>query len=261
MDRRTLLALALGAASGGCGSIGVGTEAAGAPAAAGRLEARPPRTPPGGTRAKGSQPLGLGSGRDGILYVPEGLTGPAAFLLLLHGATGSAAGITGRLAAFAHADELKMVVLAPDSRLQTWDVIRGGFGPDAAFVDKALARVFATVAIDPTRVAVGGFSDGATYALSLGLVNGDLFTHVAAFSPGFFVAGERHGSARFFVSHGQQDEILPIDSTSRRVVPALQRAGYDVRYREFNGPHTVPAAIAREAFAWIVGERARQGAR
>lgn len=148
------------------------------------------------------------------------------------------------------------MVLAPDSRHRTWDAIRGAFGPDAAFVDKALAQVFATVAIDPQRVAVGGFSDGATYALSLGLVNGDLFTHVAAFSPGFFVAGERHGAATFYVSHGQQDEILPIATTSRRPVPALKRAGYDVRYREFNGPHTVPPAIAREAFLWIAGKAA-----
>lgn len=252
-----MLTLTLGAVSAGCGSVGFGMEVAGGPGTSGRLESRLPRTSPGGTTAKGSQPLGLGSGRDGILYVPEGLTGPAAFLLLLHGATGSAAGITKRLNVFAHADELKMVVLAPDSRQQTWDAIRGGFGPDAAFVDKALAQVFATVAIDPKRIAVGGFSDGATYALSLGLVNGDLITHVAAFSPGFFVAEERHGSAKFYVSHGQQDEILPIDSTSRRLVPALKRAGYDVRYREFNGPHTVPAGIAREAFEWIAGKGAR----
>ncbi len=30
-----------------------------------------------------------------------------------------------------------------------------------------------------------GFSDGASYALSLGVPNGDLFTHIVAFSPGF----------------------------------------------------------------------------
>jgi len=30
-----------------------------------------------------------------------------------------------------------------------------------------------------------GFSDGASYALSVGITNGDLFTHVIAFSPGF----------------------------------------------------------------------------
>jgi predicted esterase len=34
-------------------------------------------------------------------------------------------------------------------------------------------------------LAVSGFSDGASYALSIGPANGDLFTHVMAFSPGF----------------------------------------------------------------------------
>jgi phospholipase/carboxylesterase len=31
----------------------------------------------------------------------------------------------------------------------------------------------------------------------------------------------------------------------------LRRAGYDVRYREFDGPHTVPADVAREAVDWL----------
>jgi phospholipase/carboxylesterase len=176
-------------------------------------------------------------------------------LVLLHGATGSANGITGRLDAFALARELKVAVLAPDSRGRTWDMIRGQFGPDVAFLDRALAKVFAEVAIDPKRVAVGGFSDGASFALSLGLQNGDLFTHVAAFSPGFFVSNERRGRAQYFVSHGRKDQILPIDTTSRRLVPVLEQAGYSVRYQEFDGPHTVPPAIAREAFEWIAGRR------
>ena len=252
MTRRELLAIGAAVASFGCAG-----SAAGADPATGRLTARPPKVAPPPPTATGAQPLGLDSGRDGVLYIPEGLTEPAPFLLLLHGATGSAAGITNRTNALKLAEELKMVIVAPDSRRNTWDAIRGTFGPDAAFVDKALGLAFSRVAIDPKRVGVAGFSDGATYALSLGLVNGDLFTHVAAFSPGFFVAEERHGFAHFFISHGQQDEILPIENASRRIVPVLEKAGYDVRYREFNGPHTVPPPIAREAFEWIAGKKGK----
>ena len=190
-----------------------------------------------------------------MIYLPPGLTGPAPLFVLLHGATGSAAGITGRTGAFALADELKMVILAPDSRERTWDAIRGQFGPDVAFLDKALAKVFETVPIDRKRVAIGGFSDGASYAISLGLQNGDLFTHVAAFSPGFFVGNQRRGRPLFYVSHGKRDQILPFDTTSSRIVPALEEANYSVRFKEFDGPHTVPAPIAREAFEWIAGRR------
>jgi phospholipase/carboxylesterase len=41
------------------------------------------------------------------------------------------------------------------------------------------------------------------------------------------------------------------DSCSRRLVPRLKGAGYDVRYHEFDGPHTVPEGIAREALEWF----------
>jgi predicted esterase len=85
-------------------------------------------------------------------------------------------------------------------------------------------------AIDPARVAIGGFSDGASYALSLGLTNGDLFSHVLAFSPGFMAPAGQEGSPRIFVSHGTRDAVLPIDRCSRRIVPTLRRAGYDVAY-------------------------------
>jgi phospholipase/carboxylesterase len=45
---------------------------------------------------------------------------------------------------------------------------------------------------------------------------------------------------------------LPIDQTSRRIVPELQRKGYQVRYREFAGGHSIPPEIAREAVEWFV---------
>jgi phospholipase/carboxylesterase len=89
-------------------------------------------------------------------------------------------------------------------------------------------------------VALGGFSDGASYALSLGLTNGDLFTHLIAFSPGFMAPGGEVGRPRCYVAHGTRDAVLPIDRCSRRLVPVLERAGYAVRYHEFDGPHTVP---------------------
>jgi predicted esterase len=116
-----------------------------------------------------------------------------------------------------------------------------------------LGRAFSHCAVDPARVGVGGYSDGASYALSLGLANGDLFSGVLAFSPGFLAPTGQKGSPRVFVSHGTGDEWLPIDSCSRRIVPRLQSAGYEVRYREFDGGHVVPPAIAREAASWFTG--------
>jgi predicted esterase len=111
--------------------------------------------------------------------------------------------------------------------------------------------VFSRYAVDPGRIAVGGFSDGASYALSLGITNGDLFGHVLAFSPGFMAPAAQVGFPRVFVSHGAHDTVLPVDRCSRRIVPELERAGYDVRYREFEGGHVVPPEIGREAVNWF----------
>ena len=218
-------------------------------AAPGRLTARPGT--PTQQATPGLQALGLARGRDALLYVPAGHRAdrPAPLAVMLHGAGGTAE--HGMSLVQGLADAAGLVVLAPPSRRPTWDVIGGEFGPDVAFVDEALAATFARCAVDPARLAIGGFSDGASYALSLGLTNGDLFTHVIAFAPGFMAPAEQVGEPRCYVSHGTRDAVLPIDQCSRRLVPVLRRAGYDVRYREFDGPHTVPADVAREAVDWL----------
>ena len=254
VTRRLFLALGAGVGSAAVACVSAFTGQRSSERA--RLRARPKKDAPKDPMTPGEHPLALGSERDGLVYVPRELApeGGAPLVVMLHGAGGSANGITRRVTAFALAEEFKAVVLATDSRGQTWDVIRGSFGPDVTFLDDAMDLTFKRLAIDPRRVAIGGFSDGASYALSLGLINGDLFTHIVAFSPGFLVADATIGHPTIFVSHGKQDEILPITSTSRRLVPSLQEAGYSVRYREFDGPHTVPPPIAREAFEWLSGQ-------
>ena len=200
--------------------------------------------------AAGFHPLGLQRGRDGLISVPPGYgpDAPAPLLVLLHGAGADAACL---LPGFqAQADAAGLLVLAPDSRGTTWDMILGQWGPDIAFLDAALEGVFATYAVRPDQIAIGGFSDGASYALSLGLANGDLFQHILAFSPGFAAPPAQHGAPRIFMSHGTRDDVLPIDRCSRPLRRRLQRAGYDVRYCEFEGEHTVPAAIMADGFRW-----------
>jgi phospholipase/carboxylesterase len=223
-------------------------------ASLGILQARPG---PSQVRAeeapRGLQPLGLDDRRDGMLYVPAGYRSdlPAPLALLLHGAGGSADQGIQLLQPLA--DAAGLIVLAPQSRRQTWDVLVREYGPDVAFIDRALARTFARYTVDAARVAVGDFSDGASYALSLGLINGDLFTHVIAFSPGFMAPTRQEGAPCIFISHGTHDTVLAIVMCSRRIVPQLEQAGYDLVYREFEGGHTVPGQIAREALGWFTG--------
>ena len=195
--------------------------------------------------------LGLADGeRDGLLQVPSAYQrGPLPLLVFLHGATQTGAGMLRRIGAAA--DEAGVAVLAPDSRDTTWDAIRGRFGEDVVFLNRALDHVFAHLPVDPERLAIGGFSDGASYAISLGLANGDLFRSVVACSPGFVIPAATHGRPRIFVSHGVNDQILPIDRCSRVIVPRLRSMGYDVTFREFEGRHEMPAAIVGDALRWV----------
>jgi phospholipase/carboxylesterase len=218
------------------------------------LSARPGKEP-ASIPVPGQHALGLESARDTLLYVPAGIRSvqPAPLILLLHGAGGEAAGGLALLSVFAETHTI--VLAAPSSRTSTWDGVRGVFGPDVEVINQALERIFQLVLVDPNRIAVGGFSDGASYALGLGLANGDFFSRVIAFSPGFVPPVPRTGKPGLFVSHGEGDTVLPIERTSRRLVPLLRTDGYDVTYREFPGGHSVPTAIAREAINWLGWQR------
>ena len=113
----------------------------------GRLRARPGQ--PVSAAPVGMQPLGLDADRDGLLYVPVGYQPdrPAPFVLMLHGAGGSAPGGMGPLRDLA--DEAGLILLAPDSRRRTWDMLLSGYGPDIAFIDRALEQTFGRYAVDP----------------------------------------------------------------------------------------------------------------
>lgn len=217
--------------------------------ASGRLTARP--------GARRGEPLSAGEHRPGpdagwagVLYVPEAArTGrPVPMMLALHGATGSGERMLGRWRETA--ERAGLAVLAPDSLQRTWDVLHGGFGPDVERIDRALAEAFARVAVDPSHLLVEGFSDGASYALSLGLANGDLFGYVLANSPGFCWPPSINGRPRFLLTHGTEDQVLPIDRTSRMLAPQLDLAGYELTYHEFEGGHALTPEIMALSLRW-----------
>ncbi|HEX2527412.1 MAG TPA: twin-arginine translocation signal domain-containing protein [Geminicoccus sp.] len=216
-------------------------------AAEARLTARPGR-PSLEPMEPGLHPLGLDGARDGRLYVPQrlDLAQPVPLVVMLHGAGGTADQVVPILRAAA--DRTGSLLLAPDSRSRrSWDVIQGGYGPDITYIDRALGDLFTRFPIDARHIAMAGFSDGASYALSVGLTNGDLVSDILAFSPGFAAPVAMTGRPQVFISHGVVDEILPIDRCGRRLARDLARTGYDVDYREFAGGHVVPPDLADAA--------------
>jgi predicted esterase len=220
------------------------------PAGSARLNVHPAR--PSLSMSPGLTPLGLGTDRDAQLLVPATYspTVPASLVVALHGAGGSARGPVNALRD--QAEKRGFVVLAVESRSTTWDAIRGNYGVDVRFIEQAMQWTFQRCAIDPHRVILEGFSDGATYALGLGLANGDLFGRIVAFSPGFIPETDSapRGKPEIFISHGFKDQILPKERTSDVIVPRLRKEGYQVHYEEFDGVHTIAPDVLEKSMKW-----------
>ena len=174
---------------------------------------------------------------------------PAPLIIALHGAGGR--GDTFQAALASRTDTLGAIVLAPDSLFQTWDAIEDEFGADVGFINAVLDQAFDRCNIDASQIAFMGFSDGATYAISLGIANGDQAAGVVAFSPGYYIVDHPQGTPAYFISHGISDTVLPIQQTSRKIVPALEARGSMVTYVEFDGGHAITPAIADQAIGWL----------
>tara|TARA_R110002124_G_scaffold95911_3_gene240198 strand:+ start:324 stop:1118 length:795 start_codon:yes stop_codon:yes gene_type:complete len=218
--------------------------------AGGRLLARiiPGFQPPEPERL--TRPLGL-EARDAFLFIPADLdlSQPVPLVLALHGAGQAAADLLGQINR--EAARAGVVVLSVSSRGSTWDLEGGPVGADAAFIDEALQTVFDQVRIDPARIAVLGMSDGGSYALSTGMINGDLFTDVIAFAPMRFVAPSSRGRPRFYLSSGRRDPISGYGN-QRGMARQLEGFGYAVRVHPHPGGHVIDRDGLRESLTRFV---------
>jgi phospholipase/carboxylesterase len=217
----------------------------------GRLAARPLGVPNDPLPA-GLHTLSVAGDRATVVLIPERVrpAQPAPLLLMLHGATANSTESVDALREVA--EHTGAILVAPSSAGVTWDAIRGGFADDLADIDRQLTRVFEHCTVDSSHVAVAGFSDGASYGLSLGLINGDLFTHIIAYSPGFVIPRPRRGHPRVFIAHGTRDTILPIDQCGRRIASELRTAGYPVDFRTFDGPHMIRPEMVEQSIHWFL---------
>lgn len=241
-----------------------GAAAHSADIAKGELSARPNA---GATLQLAAGETTLKSG--GFIYRPANLPpGPRPLLVLLHGHSHDNHQFIRMFEPWA--DHCGAIVFAPRAGRITWDIIHTArslqrrrsapaiapkkFGDDARRVDAELRDLFAAAPIDPAKVAVMGFSDGASYALSLGLANPDLFKWVVALSPGFALWPDQVALAqRVFVAHGTGDRKLAFANTRDGIVAPLRKANVQVEFREFDGDHILVAPIIRDALRLSTG--------
>jgi phospholipase/carboxylesterase len=221
--------------------------------------------PPAAALLALAQPRVIPLPDDAIAYVPATAGPHPPLLVLLHGADHRPGWMIEHLAA--EADTRGIVLLAPTSRGVTWDAVsiaeeppspdsplanqaahRFGSSRDARRVDAAIATLAKIVPVDRSRTVLAGFSDGATFALAMGMSRDEIFSAVIAWSPG--IALETASPARgrrVFVSHGRQDRTLSFAVDCGEIVPLLRSEGAAVSFLPFDGVHEVPQ-IAEDAF-------------
>jgi predicted esterase len=195
---------------------------------------------------------------DAIAYIPATAPPNPPLLVLLHGAGRENAIMVQHFEA--EADKRGIVLLAPTSRGVTWDTVAIAEEPpssdsplaarmahrftgsrDAKRVDDAIASLEKIVPVDPRRTVLSGFSDGATFALAMGMARDEPFAAVIAWSPGIAIqTAEPARGRRVFVSHGRSDPILKFETTCRDIVPLLQSEGANVTFLPFAGGHDAP---------------------
>jgi predicted esterase len=204
----------------------------------------------------------------GLAYMPVAPATPAPLLLLFHGAGMPASDMLEGVRE--QADQCGCALLAIQSEGPTWDLtlsLAGAmrktrkdvseiqFGSDANRVERGLAEVLSRAEIDHSHVIPVGFSDGAGYALSLALANPRLFRSAVAIAPGFVVPPARHDlRQRLFIAHGRADEVLPFEDARQAVVAPLERAGYDIRFRPFDGGHYIDRQALSDGIRQALGD-------
>jgi phospholipase/carboxylesterase len=194
----------------------------------------------------GLSDLNFEGGRSATIFLPPNCRDAVGMPLLcmLHGAAGVYPDTLPVL--FELAKRESLIVIAPLSLRRTWDVLYGSYGEDVRFIEGLIGLMVRQHGVNSSRLALAGFSDGASYALTVGLKNGDVFSDIIAFSPGFFLPDSPVGKPQVFISHGSADRMLPVTS-ARGIADRLKGDGYHLKFEEFEGGHEVPGAIIEEA--------------
>lgn len=156
-------------------------------------------------------------------------------------------------------DRRGALFFVPRSVQPTWDLIAGGPRVDLDFLEYAWDLLYRRYPVDFDRQVLMGYSDGASYALSVGLSNPGLFSALIAWAAGFVVVDpERFEAAaprpRVYLEYGSHDELFPFEQTALPMRARLEAAGCDVTFSvDEGGRHWPSGSFSREALDWYFG--------
>ena len=143
-------------------------------------------------------------------------------------------------------------MVALDRALRTGE-FRDLSGQRPAGIDEAQAQLSETLEaliaeLEPSRIILGGFSQGAMLALDVALHGDRRFDGLVLLSGTLLDEASwtakmiARSGQRVFQSHGRLDPILPF-ALAERLDERLRSAGWDARFVPFTGAHEIPPVV------------------
>lgn len=118
-------------------------------------------------------------------------------------------------------------------------------------LQQAISEAQADAGLGDTATILGGFSQGAMVSTDLVLDRGFspallvLFSGTLLNSAHWAAQAKLHGGCSVLQSHGTIDMVLPLEP-AELLRDLLSEAGFDVTFRSFHGPHTIPMEVLVE---------------
>ncbi len=107
------------------------------------------------------------------------------------------------------------------------------------------------------RLYLYGFSQGSIMAYCIGLTVPEKIKGIAVMSgrlleevKPMIVSKEKLKNLKVFISHGTNDQVLPI-SNAREANTYLKQLGINATYKEYPEPHTISRAMFNDLLLWL----------
>jgi phospholipase/carboxylesterase len=125
-----------------------------------------------------------------------------------------------------------------------------GLAPARETMLAFLKEVEQTFGVEPRKIVIGGFSQGAMLACDLMLRATQPYAGLIQLSGTLLAAQEwepllqKRKNVPVFQSHGMRDDILPY-AGAEKLRNTLTHAGLSVEWHSFRGGHEIPAPVLR----------------
>lgn len=198
------------------------------------------------------------------VLTPKGLRrgDPMPLLLVLHGAGRTEEGLKRMVLQYSKvASRKRCIIIVPSSLSSTWDLMQymkqGTASKDTHFLASILDDMGRDYYIDNERIGVLGFSDGASYAITLAVNNAEVFQSAMAWSAGYYhdESGYSHPPSTrrptILHGHGQVDTLFDFWKIALPMRQRLRSSGYAVKsYTKKAAGHGTPPEFVEAAIDW-----------